>query len=87
MAFFARLRIGRRLGLAFTLIVALTLVAAGLAEAQLHEVRRLATELTTVQAERVSLAYRWREGIVVNATRAAMLGVTTDQGLAATLNA
>jgi methyl-accepting chemotaxis protein len=87
MNFFTRLRIGRRLGLAFGAIVTLTLVTAVVAQYELQEVGQRARELTTLHAERTSLAYRWREGIVVNATRAQTLGVTTDPGLATTLNA
>jgi methyl-accepting chemotaxis protein len=87
MAFFTRLRIGRRLGLAFATIVTLTLLAAIAAQVELQEVGQRARELTTLHAERTSLAYRWREGIVVNATRAATLGAVTDAGLVAKLNA
>ena len=87
MAFFTRLRIGRRLGMAFATIVTLTLLAAIVAQVELQEVGRRARELTTLQAERTSLAYRWREGIVVNATRAATLGVVSDVGLVTRINA
>ena len=87
MAFFTRLRIGRRLGLAFAVIVTLTLLAAVVALVELQEVGRRARDLTTLHAERTSLAYRWREGIVVNVARAQTLGVTTDPSLATTLNA
>jgi methyl-accepting chemotaxis protein len=87
MAFITRLRIGRRLGLAFGIIVALTLLASIVAQVALQDVGRRARELTTLHAERTTLAYRWREGIVVNATRAATLGVITDAGLSSKLHA
>ena len=47
----------------------------------------MSAELTAVQAERTSLAYRWRQNIAVNSSRSAMLAMITDATLAEPLNA
>jgi methyl-accepting chemotaxis protein len=54
---------------------------------QLLQVHGLAVELTSQQAERTALAFRWRENIAVNSTRSAALGMTTDTTLAGALSA
>jgi methyl-accepting chemotaxis protein len=86
MNFLSRMRIGRRLGVAFLVVVALTVVSTVFSQLRLAEVRRLAAELTTEQAERTSLAFRWRQNVAVNGTRSAMLAMITDQTLAQPLN-
>jgi methyl-accepting chemotaxis protein len=82
MSFLSRWRIGRRLSLAFAVVVALTVVSAVFAQIRLAEVRALAHEMTTDQAERLSLAYRWRQNIAVNSNRAATVALITDATLA-----
>jgi methyl-accepting chemotaxis protein len=86
VGFFSQMRIGRRLGVAFTAIVGMTVIAAIFAAVQLMQVHNLAVELTSQQAERTALAFRWRENIAVNATRSAALGMTSDMALTAALN-
>ncbi len=87
MMIFSRLRIGRRLSLAFAVIVALTIASAVFSQIRLQEVRSVAAELTAEQAERLSIAYRWRQNIAVNSSRAVMLGMMTDATLAESLSA
>jgi methyl-accepting chemotaxis protein len=82
MNFFSQLRIGRRLGLAFAIVVTLTLASAAFTQLRLVEVDRLSSELINEQAERISLAYRWKQNIEVNSGRALMIGMMTDQTLA-----
>jgi methyl-accepting chemotaxis protein len=87
MNFFSKLRIGSRLGLAFAIVVALTVLSATFGQVQLLRVRGLAAELTAEQAERLSLAFHWREANAVNAGRALVLGMMNDAVLAEALNA
>src|ERR1700740_2062424 len=51
MNFFSKLRIGSRLGLAFAIVVALTVVSAAFGQFQLQQVKQLARELVAEQAE------------------------------------
>jgi methyl-accepting chemotaxis protein len=81
------MRIGRRLGVAFAAIVGMTVVAAIFAAVQLLHVHGLSVELTSEQAERTELAFRWRENASVNSTYAIALGMTTDTTLAGALGA
>jgi methyl-accepting chemotaxis protein len=81
MSVFSRLRIGRRLTLAFAVVVTLTVVSAAFSEIRLIEVKSMAAELTADQAERTSLAYRWRQNVAVNGARSAMLAMITDATL------
>ena len=87
MNLLGKLRIGSRLGLAFAIVVALTVVSTAFGLVELLQVRGHATELVGDQAERLSLAFRWRENVTVNSARALSLGMTTDAGLAAALDA
>ena len=82
MSFLSRWRIGRRLSLAFAVVVALTVVSAAFSQIRLSEIQSKARELTAEQAERTALAYRWRQNIAVNANRAAMVALMTDATLA-----
>jgi len=82
MSFLSRWRIGRRLSLAFAVVVTLTVVSAAFSQIRLAEIQSLAHELTAEQAERMSLAYRWRQNIAVNSNRAAMVALMTDATLA-----
>ena len=82
MSFLSRWRIGRRLSLAFAVVVALTIVSAAFSQMQLAEIRAQAQVLTAEQAERGALAYHWRHNVAINANRAAMVAVMTDQTLA-----
>ncbi len=82
MNFLSTLRIGRRLSLAFAVIVALTVVSAVFSQVRLREIQAQAREMTTEQAERLSLAYRWRQNIAVNSNRAATVSLITDATLA-----
>jgi methyl-accepting chemotaxis protein len=82
MRFLSRWRIGRRLSLAFAVVVALTVVSAAFSQMQLREIQSLARELTAEQAERLSLAYRWQQNIAVNSSRSAMVALMTDATLA-----
>ena len=68
MSFFTNMRIGRRLGLAFTVIAALTIVSGVFTDLELAHVKTQADELVAAQAERTALAFRWRENIAVNST-------------------
>ena len=86
MNLFNRMRIGRRLSVAFAIVVALTIVSTVFSQLRLVEVKSLAAELTAAQAERSSLAFRWRQNVAVNGTRAAMLALITDTTLAQPLN-
>jgi methyl-accepting chemotaxis protein len=87
VSFFTNMRIGRRLGLAFTVIAALTIVSGVFTDLELTHVKAQSDELVAAQAERTALAFRWRENIAVNSTRSAALGMTTDQTLAGALSA
>ena len=82
MSFLSHWRIGRRLSLAFAVVVTLTVVSAVFSQVRLQEIQSRAHELTTEQAERTALAYRWRQNIAVNANRAAMVALMTDATLA-----
>ena len=82
MNFLSRWRIGRRLSLAFAVVVALTVASAVFTEIRLQEIRSLTREITTEQAERTSLAFRWRQNVAVNGSRSAMLAMITDATLA-----
>ena len=75
-------RIGRRLGLAFAVVVALTVASAVFTQMRLREIQAVSHEVTGDQAERTSLAYRWRQNIAVNSNRAAMAALMTDATLA-----
>jgi methyl-accepting chemotaxis protein len=86
VSFFTNMRIGRRLGLAFTVIAALTIVSGVFTDLELAHVKTQADELVAAQAERTALAFRWRENIAVNSTRSAALGMTTDQTLSGALS-
>jgi len=87
VSFFTNMRIGRRLGLAFTVIAALTIVCGVFTNLELARVGTQADELVGAQAERTALAFHWRENIVVNSTRSAALGMTTDVTLSGALSA
>ena len=82
MSFLSQWRIGRRLSVAFAVVVALTIASAAFSQIRLMEIQSQAHELTAEQAERTSLAYRWRQNIAVNSNRAAMVAVMTDATLA-----
>ena len=82
MSFLSRWRIGRRLSLAFAVVVALTIASAVFAQIRLMEIQSLSHELTTEQAERTALAYRWRMNIAVNSARTTMVAQMTDATLA-----
>jgi methyl-accepting chemotaxis protein len=82
MNLLSSMRIGRRLSLAFAVVVALTIASAVFTQMRLHEIRALSQRMTTEQAERSSLAYRWRQNIAVNASRTAMAVMMTDPTLA-----
>jgi methyl-accepting chemotaxis protein len=82
MSFLSRWRIGRRLSLAFAVVVTLTVVSAAFSQVRLAEIQARAHELTAEQAERTALAYHWRQNIAVNANRAAMVALMTDATLA-----
>jgi methyl-accepting chemotaxis protein len=82
MSFISRWRIGRRLSLAFAVVVALTILSATFSQIRLMEIKSLARELAAEQAERTALAYHWRQNIAVNANRAAMVALITDAALA-----
>jgi methyl-accepting chemotaxis protein len=87
VSFFTNMRIGRRLGLAFAVIAALTIVCGAFTNLELQAVGTRADEIVGAQAERTALAYRWRENLVVNSTRSAALGMTTDVTLSGALSA
>ena len=74
------LSIGRRLMLAFGLLVALILGAGIFNLASLQRVRAQADDLTEDHAVRTDLVYRWRQGIGLNANRAVLLSTTRDVG-------
>ena len=80
MNFLSRWRIGRRLGLAFAVVVALTVVSAAFSQIRLSEIQaRLAHDLTVEQQERTALVYHWRSDTAINANRAqAMVALVTD---------
>ena len=86
MNFLSRMGIGRRLGVAFVVMVALTVASTLFGQMRLAEVKRLAVELTAEQAERTSLAFRWRQNVAVNGSRTAMLGMISDKTLGQPLN-
>ena len=87
MNFLSRMRIGGRLTFAFAVVVALTALSAAFSLWRLVEVKSAAVELTSVQAERNSLAFRWRQNVSVNGGRAAMLAMIADATLAEPLKA
>jgi len=82
MSFLSHWRIGRRLSVAFAVVVALTIVSAVFSQVRLQEIQAQAHELTADQAERTALAYRWRQNVAVNGSRSAMLAMITDATLA-----
>ena len=82
MSFLSHWRIGRRLSLAFAVVVALTVASAVFSQIRLVEIQSLSHELTTEQAERTALAYRWRMNIAVNSARTTMVAQMTDATLA-----
>ena len=82
MSFLSHWRIGRRLSLAFGVVVALTVVSAAFSQIRLLEIQAQAHELTAGQAERTALAYRWRQYIAVNSSRSATAALMTDATLA-----
>jgi len=82
MSFLSHWRIGRRLSLAFAVVVTLTIVSAAFSQVRLMEIQARAHELTAEQAERTALAYHWRQNVSVNANRAAMVALMTDATLA-----
>ena len=82
MSFLSHWRIGRRLSLAFAVVVALTIASAVFSQIRLMEIQSLSHELTTEQAERTALAYRWRMNIAVNSARTTMVAQMTDATLA-----
>jgi methyl-accepting chemotaxis protein len=86
MSFLSRWRIGRRLSLAFTVVVALTIVSAAFIQVRMNDVKRLAREAGVEQQERTALVFQWHEDTAVNANRAQALGMVTDPVLAETLN-
>ena len=55
--------------MAFAVMVALTVVSAVFSQIRLAEIQSRSREMTTEQAERLSLANRWRQNIAVNATK------------------
>jgi methyl-accepting chemotaxis protein len=85
MSFLSQWRIGRRLGVAFGVVVALTIVSAVFSQVRLVEIQARAHEMTAEQAERTALAYRWRQNVSVNASRAATVALMTDATLAQAL--
>ena len=85
MSFLSQWRIGRRLSVAFGVVVALTVVSAVFSQVRLMEIQARAHEMTAEQAERTALAYRWRQNVAVNASRAAMVALMTDATLAQAL--
>ncbi|HEX3141416.1 MAG TPA: MCP four helix bundle domain-containing protein, partial [Rhizobacter sp.] len=78
---FRDLRIGARLALCFSVVITLILVLAAFTLLQLEAVRRVTTEASGVQAERLSLAQEWRQNIAINAQRALAIGLSSDLGL------
>jgi methyl-accepting chemotaxis protein len=86
MSFLSRWRIGRRLSLAFAVVVALTLVSAVFIQVRMNDVERFAHEAAVDQQERTALVFRWHEDTAVNANRAQALGMVTDPVLAESLN-
>ena len=87
MSFLSQWRIGRRLSIAFSVVVVLTIISAAFSQLRLREIQAQAHELTAEQAERTALAYRWRQNVSVNASRAAMVALMTDPTLAQSLRA
>ncbi len=87
MNFLNSMRIGRRLTVAFAVVVALTAVSALFSQWRLVNVKSQAAELTSAQAERSSLAFRWRQNVAINGVRASMLAMITDTTLAEPLKA
>src|ERR1700758_3776516 len=87
MNFLSRMRIGGRLTIAFAIVVALTALSTLFSLWRLVDVKAAAVELTTVQAERSSLAFRWRQNVSINGSRSAMLAMITDTTLAEPLRA
>ncbi len=81
MNVFNRIRIGSRLVLAFAIVVSLTIASAIYGQIQLTEIQSLSNELTTQQAERSSLAQRWRQNIALSSTRTLMLGMLSNSAL------
>ena len=69
------LRVGTRLGLAFGLVLLITVAIAGIGVWRLHELTRVADQLTSTDNERLQAAVEWRQSIDLNwvRTRAALL--------------
>jgi len=80
-SFFLNQRIGMRLALCFSVIVALILALAAFTLFQLEAVRGVTAEASGIQAERLSLAQEWRQNIAMNAQRALAIGLSSDLGL------
>lgn len=80
-----RVRVGSRIALAFAGVF-LLMLSSGLAVllAQ-NQVRREAEELLGSNAQRVELAYEWREAMTANASRAVIVGLMSDPTLNASI--
>ncbi|HEX6703503.1 MAG TPA: methyl-accepting chemotaxis protein [Albitalea sp.] len=77
----SHLRIGARLALCFSVVIALILVLTTFTLFQIGQIRQVTAEASGAQAERLSLAQEWRQNIAVNAQRALAVGLSSDMGL------
>jgi methyl-accepting chemotaxis protein len=80
-------RLGPRLALGFGAIVLLCAIALGLGISRLSTVDRLATQLGTLDAEKLSLSERWARAIEANTARSWVLFFSSDAQIKTKLKA
>ncbi len=77
----SNLKVGTRLGLAFGLVLCITVVIAAIGVWRLHDLSRVTEQLTSTDNERLQAAVEWRQTIDLNwiRTRAALLDSDTNR--------
>ena len=77
---FSHLKLGPRLGLAFGLVLCITLVIAGLGAWRLQELSQVTEQLTRTDNERLRAAVQWQQAITLNWTRTQAALMDSDTG-------
>ena len=83
MRFFRDMRIGARLGLGFSILILLSVMAAGIGIERLNTVRSIADRLGTEDAETVVLTQQWVQAIDSNAARTWVVFFAKDPAIVA----
>ena len=87
MRFFRDMRIGARLGLGFSILILLSVMAAGIGIERLNTVRSIADRLGTEDAETVVLTQQWVQAIDSNAARTWVVFFAKDPAIVARVKA